>query len=180
MHDSPTSMPPTPLKIVTAGLIMLFVIVPLVALLKSGRLGSAPLLVAGGLTCVVAMLGLMFLHRIVLWIHYRFYWYVMAASYAILFMVAIVGVVGFVTEKQVAVVDTIPNWAASVLIPSGLISLIIIALVFRYGRITKTSSAITNPAPPTPAPSAPQQKQILSAAQQIAARKKDLGIDDKS
>lgn len=179
MQDSPTAIPPTPLKIVTAGLVMLFVGVPIFALIKSGRLGSVPLVTACGFTFVVIGLGLMFLHRILLWIYYRFYWYVMAVVYAILFMIAVVAVVTLITDKQLAAVDNVPAWTASLFIPGAIVALIVIVLVFRYGRTPRASASKPAPAPVVPTPAPPPQKQILNTAQQIAARKSNLGLNDK-
>jgi len=180
MNDNPTTIPSVPLKIITASLVMLLVVLPVLAVVKSGQVGSIPTVIAGGLTFAVITLGLMFLHRIILWIHYRFYWYVTAVLFAILFMIGLIFVVNMTSSTQIAVLNTTPAWVVTIFIPGAIIGIIAIVLVFRRGRSpTPAQVKPVSPSPVAPLPPAPREKQILDTAQQIAARKKDLGLDDK-
>lgn len=178
MNDSPTTIPPVPLKIIAASLVMLFVVAPVLAVVKSGQVGSIPTVIAGGLTLAVLILGLMFLHRILLWIHYRFYWYVAAVFCAILFMGGLILVVNMNSSTQFVILNTTPTWIASLFIPGAIIGIIAIVWIFRRDRSPKPISP-NSPAPVPAPPPVPKQEQILSTAQQIAARKKGLGLDDK-
>ncbi|MBI1278036.1 MAG: hypothetical protein GC179_07910 [Anaerolineaceae bacterium] len=175
MNDSPTNIPPTPLKIIISSLIVLFVVIPVLAVVKSGQMGSIPTVVAGGLTFVVIFFGLMFLHRIILWIHYRFYWYVAAVVYAIFFMVGIIIAFNVSSSPRFAVLDTLPNWVNNFFLFGAIVSLVVIAFVF--GRRSASHTPVVNPptAPTAPSVSTPQT-QVPNPAQQVAARKQGLGI----
>jgi hypothetical protein len=175
MNDSPTNIPPTPLKIIISSLIILFVVIPVLAVVKSGQLASIPTVVAGGLTFVVIAFGLMFLHRIILWIHYRFYWYVAAVVYAIFFMVGIIIAFNVSSSPRFTVLDTLPNWVNNFFLFGAIVGLAVIAFVF--GRRSSSHRPVvntpTNPATPSiPTP----QTQIPNPSQQVAARKQGLGV----
>lgn len=181
MHDDPTSIPPLPLKITASALVALFIILPIVSLILMGELGSIPVIVLGGLTFVGFMLGLMFVHRIILWIHYRFYWYVMAAWYVVLAVFAYIVIVPTITPLQIATVNRLPLWGQSLLVPGAIVGIVALVLVFRHGRLPSppnNAPPIPTGVNPPPAPNKPTQ--MLSTAQQIAARKSNLGIDDRS
>lgn len=182
MNDDPVSVPPLPLKIVTAALIALFVVLPTGRVILQSDFASVPLMVAGGLSFVGLILGLMFLHRIILWIHYRFYWYIMAAFYTLLAVTAAIFFRPLFTPLQIGGLSSMSLVGQSLLIPGAIVGIVAIVLAFRHGRLpspvdTEQPTTLTPPAPtPTPAPN--PQKHILDTAQQIASRKKGLGLDD--
>lgn len=179
MNDDPTTVPPLPLKIVTAALIALFVVLPTGRVILQSNFASIPLMVAGGLSFVGLILGLMFLHRIILWIHYRFYWYIMAAFYTLLAVTAAIFFRPLFTPLQIGGLSSMSLIGQSLLIPGAIVGIVAIVLAFRHGRLP-TPANVEQPVVPTPPPISvpPPQKRILDSAQQIAARKKDLGLDD--
>ncbi len=174
MNDDPISIPPFPLKIVTSCLIALLLVAPVVGLIVLGNPGALPIVIMAGFTLIGLTLGLMFLHRIILWIYFRFYWYLMAALYVAVVVFGFYVAVSSAPSPDVSHLDTLPAWAKILLVPGACVGLVAIILAFRHHLPPVVQ--VFNP-PPTQPPPAPQ-KQILNTAQQIATRKKDLGLDD--
>lgn len=178
MNDNPTSVPPLPIKIIATALFILFVVLPITGLFISGSVASIPLMASGGLTIIGLMLGLMFIQRIIIWIYYRFYWYILAAVYVVLVVVGFDFIMGSAASTQLRFIDSFPLLSKSLMIPGAFVGVVALVIVFRHGA-PKEPKDISPQSPQSPTKPAPRQKQILDTAQQIASRKRDLGIDDQ-
>lgn len=179
-YEDPVHVPPLALKIFTAGLVAAFIIAPLVLTLRAGYIGNLPYTLASGFAALGYILGAMFIHRLVLWFVFAFYWYLAAFGGFLLFVVALALIAGLVDLPQAPLVLS-PSTPLNIAVVAGVIlGVFALYLIFRPGGIQ--GRQLQPAEPPTPPPAQPPnpQKRILNTAQQIASRRKDLGLDDLS
>lgn len=174
-YEDPVHVPPLALKIFTGGLIAFFILTPFVVDIRHGYIGNVVSHISLGLAAIGIIIGFMFIWRLVIWFIFAFYWYLAAVVGIFLFMMSL----AFVAD--LAEMPNLPDTSAvSPVVNVGIVGCLILGigtlyLIFRRGGITQ--QIVPQPIPTTPPITAPQ-KSILDTAQQLAARKKNLGIDD--
>lgn len=176
-YENPVHVPPMALKILSLGLIAAFIVAPLVAALRSGNPGNLLVLIGAGLALVGLVIGMMFIYRLVLWFIFAFYWYIAAISGIVLFLLSLIYI------SDVLPMPTLPDTTnvsplINVLILGGVVfGIVALYLVFRSGGAKQSTKAQPPPSVATPPPAPSKQKRILDTAQQIASRRRDLGLD---
>lgn len=175
-YENPVHVPRLALKIFSVGLFSAFIVAPLIAALRSGNPGNLIALVGGGLALIGFIICSMYLYRLVIWFVFAFYWYIAAAVGVFLFLLSLTyisNIVSMPTLPDTMNIDPVIN---GLIILGAVVGLVVLYLVFRFPR--KEKLVRPTPAPVTTTAAPPQQKQILNTAQQLASRKKDLGLDN--
>lgn len=172
-YENPTHIPSLPLKIIACSYILWFVVIPVIALARTGRFTDLPMYIALGLTLSGIGLGLLFIHRLILWFHYAFYWYIAAVAGVILMFCAgtvIVGVFSLPTIPAVSLPDSLQIF----LIPGAIMggaALIYVLLRRRPAAPTTITQPVATPPPPQPVP--------YNSDKAIEERRRKLGLDKK-
>jgi hypothetical protein len=173
-YENPIYVPRLPLKIIACAYILWFVVVPSVVLIRSGQLQGLPVFIAGGLTLTGMGLGALFVHRLILWFHYTFFWYITAAFAVGSGLCAGSIAVGLFTLPPIPSVPLSPTLQAIVqtlIIPGAIVGIVILVLVFR----PRPRPAAPQPVAPAPVPTATPAPVDPAAA--IRERRRKLGLD---
>jgi hypothetical protein len=175
-YENPTHVPRLPLKIIASAYVLWFVVVPSVVLIRTQPILDLPLTIMEGLTLTGIALGFLFIHRLILWFYYTFFWYILAALAVGSALCA--GTVAVGILKLPAITSPVPIAISAdlqplIFIPGAILGVVGLILVFRPGS---RPAAPTPPAPaplPTPKPVAPP----IDHAAAIRERRKKLGLD---
>lgn len=172
-----THVPPLALKLMAGGLFMFWVVVPSAYLLRSGQIEYIPMVLAGGLGIIGMTIILAFIRRVILWLHFMFYWYLMGCWGLVVILLSVALVFGLltippdITQTGISILESLNL----ILVPGAIFGIAVLIFVFRQGRAPQT--IVVSPLPEDEAPKPKEPIDIIR--KQIREREEKLGVDDE-